>query len=212
MVDRRSALSPDPSPARGRGENNVGGSGAGGSLPSPACGRGAGGEGKRLSNHEFARKLRSHQTTAEDRLWYFLRAHRFMGLKFKRQKPIGPYIADFICTEYKLIVEADGGQHGSLGDFDRDAWLREQGYTVLRFWNNQIHGEVEGVLEAIRQAVLAKGFVEAPVLSPDPSPVHGRGETAVGDSNAVGSRPSPACGRGAGGEGLRVKAPRRSST
>ncbi|WP_019447467.1 endonuclease domain-containing protein [Cupriavidus sp. BIS7] len=164
-----------------------------------------------MTSHEFARELRSHQTTAEERLWYYLRAHRFMGLKFKRQQPVGPYIADFICMEYKLIVEADGGQHGSLGDFDRDVWLSEQGYTVLRFWNNQIQGEIEAVLETIRQAVLAKGFVESPALSPDPSPVNGRGEKPIAGSNATGSLPSPACGRGAGGEGQRVKMPPRSS-
>ncbi len=155
-MDQRPALSPNPSPARGRGEPTVGAS----KLPSPACGRGAGGEGERLSNHEFVRKLRANQTAAEQRLWYFLRAHRFLGLKFKRQVPIGPYIADFLCIEYNLIVEADGGQHGSLNDFDRDAWLRDQGYSVLRFWNNQVHNEIDGVLEAIRQAVLAQGFVE----------------------------------------------------
>ena len=155
-MDQRPALTPNPSPARGRGEPTVGVS----KLPSPASGRGAGGEGKRLSNHEFARELRAHQTSAEERLWYYLRDRRLLGLKFKRQKPIGPYIADFLCIEYNLIVEADGGQHGSLNDFDRDVWLRDQGYTVLRFWNNQVHNEIDSVLEAIRQAVLAQGFVE----------------------------------------------------
>jgi very-short-patch-repair endonuclease len=165
-----------------------------------------------LSNHEFARELRSHQTDAEERLWYFLRAHRFMGLKFRRQKPIGPYVVDLICMEYKLIIEADGGQHGSLGDFDRDMWLCEQGYTVLRFWNNQILDEIEGVLEAIRQAVLAKGFVEPPTLSPAPSPAGGRGEKTPSVSKAGGSLPSPARGRGAGGEGKRVNVSRRPST
>ena len=133
MVERP-ALSPNPSPAHGRGETT--------------------------DAHEFAKGLRTHQTTAEERLWYFLRAHRFLGLKFKRQKPVGPYVADFICMEYKLIVEADGGQHGSVYDFDRDIWLQAQGYAVLRFWNNQIHDEIDGVLETIRQAVLARGFVE----------------------------------------------------
>ncbi|MWL86709.1 endonuclease domain-containing protein [Cupriavidus sp. SW-Y-13] len=187
-------LSPDPSPARGRGENTDG------LLPSPS-GRGAGGEGRRLTHHEFIRQLRSNQTTAEQRLWYHLRAHRFLGLKFKRQMPIGPYIADFLCMEYKLIVEADGGQHGSLSDFDRDQWLEAQGYTVLRFWNNQVHEETDGVLEAIRLTVLAKGLVEPPALSPNPSPARGRGEQA----DCV--LPSPS-GRGAGGEGRRVKSRR----
>ncbi|WP_153947606.1 endonuclease domain-containing protein [Cupriavidus sp. U2] len=156
-----------------------------------------------MTNHEFAKQLRSHQTAAEERLWYFLRARRFLGLKFKRQKPVGPYIADFICMEHKLIVEADGGQHGSLRDFDRDIWLREQGYTVLRVWNNEIHDQIEGVLEAIRQAALANGLVEP--LAPSPNSA----------ANAVGVLPSPASGRGAGGEGEPATLPttcRRSHT
>ncbi|PLP98803.1 endonuclease domain-containing protein [Cupriavidus pauculus] len=158
-----------------------------------------------MTNHEFAKELRSHQTAAEERLWYFLRAHRFLGLKFKRQKPVGLYIADFICMERKLIVEADGGQHGTLRDFDRDVWLQDQGYTVLRFWNNQIQDEIEGVLEAIRQAVLAKDFVEPPALSPDPSSARGRGENPASVPNAIGPRSSFPFGRGAVGEGNRPK-------
>jgi len=183
MIER-AALSPNPSPASGRGEqtNSVSGRAASArrrevqtnrvsGLPSPARGRGAGGEGGRLTGHKFAQALRSHQTSAEQRLWYFLRAHRFLGLKFKRQMPIGPYIADFVCMAYKVIVEADGGQHGKLSDFDRDVWLRAQGYTVLRFWNNQIHEEIEGVLETIRQALLANGLIERPTLCPERPPL-----------------------------------------
>ncbi|MCA3184387.1 MAG: endonuclease domain-containing protein, partial [Cupriavidus sp.] len=101
-----------------------------------------------MTSRDFARALRASQTPAEQRLWYFLRDRRLLNLKFKRQHPLGPYVADFLCMEYKLIVEADGGQHGTFGDVDRDIWLREHGYTVLRFWNNQIHKEIEGVLEA----------------------------------------------------------------
>ncbi len=116
-----------------------------------------------------AKALRTHQTDAEQRLWYHLRAHRFMGLKFKRQKPMGRYIVDFVCMEYGLIVELDGGQHADtlMKDARRDAWLRGQGYTVLRFWNNEVMQNLEGVLEQIRVAV---------ALSPSPSPAGGRGE------------------------------------
>ena len=89
-----------------------------------------------------------------------------MNLKFKRQKPIGPFIVDF-GMEYCLIVEADGGQHGGNEDVRRDAWLKAQGFTVLRFWNNDILQQTDVVLERIRQTLLA--------LSPDPSP-EGRGE------------------------------------
>jgi len=197
MIERP-ALSPNPSPASGRGVQTHSFS----ELPSPARGRGAGGEGGRLTGHKFAQALRSHQTSAEQRLWYFLRAHRFLGLKFKRQMPIGPYIADFVCMAYKVIVEADGGQHGKLSDFDRDVWLRAQGYTVLRFWNNQIHDEIKGVLETIRQGLLANGLIERPALCPE--------RPTIGASRAQGSLPSPARGRGAGGEGKPSQLPTRS--
>ena len=78
-----------------------------------------------------------------------------MEMKFKRQKPLGQYIVDFICHEHNLIIEVDGGQHQDSADYDRlrDAWLRDQGYTVLRFWNNDVLRQTEGVLDAIRVAV-----------------------------------------------------------
>ena len=99
-----------------------------------------------------AKTLRSTQTDAEQKLWYHLRAHRFMGRKFKRQKPIGRYIVDFVCLEDKLIIELDGGQHVENVEYDleRDTWLRSEGFTVLRFWNNDLLNEMEGVLERIR--------------------------------------------------------------
>ena len=119
-----------------------------------------------------AKSLRSNQTEAERKLWYHLRAHRFMDLKFKRQKPIGHYIVDFICMEHHLIIELDGGQHADQTDYDqqRDAWLRAQGYTVLRFWNNEVLKQTEAVLERIRESVVA-----LPTLSPKPTPRKGRG-------------------------------------
>jgi very-short-patch-repair endonuclease len=123
-------------------------------------------EAKVLSN---AKSLRINQTEAEQRLWYHLRARRFMGLKFKRQKPMGRYIVDFVCMEQHLIIEIDGGQHAEQVEYDlqRDARLREQGYTVLRFWNNEVMQQLEGVLEQIRITIS---------LSPGPSPASGRGE------------------------------------
>jgi len=98
-----------------------------------------------------AKALRRNLTEAEQRLWYHLRAHRFMGYKFKRQKPIGRYIVDFACLEHRLIIELDGGQHSEQVAYDqqRDAWLRNQGYTVLRFWNNDVMQQLESVLEQI---------------------------------------------------------------
>ena len=99
-----------------------------------------------------AKSLRSNMTEAEQKLWYYLRASRFMGLKFKRQKPLGPYIIYFVCLEEKLIIELDGGQHAENIAYDqkRDAWLRDQGYKVLRFWNNELFNQTESVLEKIR--------------------------------------------------------------
>ncbi len=116
-----------------------------------------------------AKTLRTNQTEAEQRLWYHLRAHRFMGLKFKRQKPMGRYIVDFVCLEHRLIIEIDGGQHAEQVAYDqhRDTWLRSQGFTVLRFWNNKVMQQLEAVLEQIRCTI---------ALSPNPSPASGRGE------------------------------------
>jgi very-short-patch-repair endonuclease len=141
---------------------------------------------ERMLHH--AKALRSNQTDAEQRLWYQLRAHRFMGLKFKRQKLLGRYIVDFVCLEHRLAIELDGGQHAEQVAYDRqrDTWLRQQGYTVLRFWNNDVMQQLDGVLERIRCAVLGGA------LSPGPSPASGRGEASL---------PSPIHGRGAGGEG-----------
>lgn len=119
-----------------------------------------------------AKAMRSKPTEAEQCLWYHLRAQRFMGLKFKRQKPVGSFIVDFICVQLRLIVEADGGQHGGARDNRRDAWLQAQGYTVLHFWNNDVLQNTESVLEMIRQVVLSLD----PALSPGPSPASGRGE------------------------------------
>jgi very-short-patch-repair endonuclease len=108
-----------------------------------------------MNLRERAKRLRSHQTEAEQRLWYHLRAHRLMGLKFRRQKPLGRYIVDFLCHECRLIIEVDGGQHATQTAYDqaRDVWLREQGYQVLRFWNHEVMQELDGVLERIRSVV-----------------------------------------------------------
>jgi very-short-patch-repair endonuclease len=100
-----------------------------------------------------ARGLRSNMTDAERKLWYRLRAHRFNGASFRRQVPIGPYIVDFVCLQARLIVEVDGGQHGADRDAVRDAWLRRQSFRVLRFWNNDVHSNIDGVLQVIADAL-----------------------------------------------------------
>lgn len=92
-------------------------------------------------------------TEAEALLWTRLRRRQLCGARFRRQQPIGVFIADFACMERKLIIELDGGGHGTLHDIERDAWLKSRGYEVLRFWNKDVFGNLDGVLEAIASAL-----------------------------------------------------------
>ena len=121
---------------------------------------------------ERARFLRKDQTDAENLLWRYVRAHRLLGAKFKRQYPVGCYIVDFICIDAKLIVELDGSQHLINKSYDnhRDIWLIEQGYCVLRFWNNEIFENPTGVLERI---------IERLPSPPAPLPQAGEGSVAL---------------------------------
>ena len=102
-----------------------------------------------------AQTLRESQTNAEGLLWHYLRDKQLAGYKFRRQQPIGPYIVDFACMPKKLLIELDGGQHAEQHTYDkkRDEFLREKGYKVLRFWNNDVFENCFGVLESIRAAV-----------------------------------------------------------
>ena len=101
-----------------------------------------------------AKSMRSTPTDAEHRLWQILRAKRFAGFKFKRQLVIDHYIADFACLKSRLIIEADGGQHAdSNRDGARDAYIEAQGFQILRFWNNEIFNNEEGVVDAICAAL-----------------------------------------------------------
>ena len=103
--------------------------------------------------HAFARRLRREQTNVERKLWYKLRDRRIDGFKFRRQQPIGPYIVDFVCFETKLVVELDGGQHAddknAAADAVRTAFLKSQGFRVLRFWNLDLIESFDGVLDRI---------------------------------------------------------------
>lgn len=97
-----------------------------------------------------AQKLRKHQTPAEQRLWNLLRDKKLAGYKFRRQFPIGNYVADFVCFQHRLIIEADGGHHAdNAADIVRTADLERQGWQVIRFWNNEILRNSEGVLLTI---------------------------------------------------------------
>ena len=107
-----------------------------------------------------AKKLRQNMSEAETRLWHHLRAGRLNGYKFRRQQPMGSYIADFVCVNPKLIIEADGGQHVEQAAYDveRSRYLQLQGFTVLRFWNHQILQQTDDVLAEILRVL--DGLVE----------------------------------------------------
>ncbi|EYB69165.1 hypothetical protein DEIPH_ctg011orf0152 [Deinococcus phoenicis] len=107
----------------------------------------------RLEGKVRARELRQRATPHEEELWRHLRAGRLMGVKFKRQQPLGFYIADFVALERNLVIELDGSQHaGSEYDAVRDAELTARGFRVLRFWNNEVTENLEGVLTRIAEA------------------------------------------------------------
>jgi len=113
--------------------------------------------------HIRAAKLRHNQTDAERKMWMLLRDRRLEGFKFRRQTPIGRYIVDILCPQKGLIVELDGGQHNdSRTDAQRTAWLESRGYRVLRFWNNDVLTNPEGVLTTVLLA-----------LNKPPSPLEG---------------------------------------
>ena len=107
--------------------------------------------------HDFARRLRREQTKAEQKLWYALRDRRLSKFKFRRQQPLGPFVADFVCFEKKLIVELDGDQHALPGnaahDKARTTFLAGQGFRVLRFWNIEVNEEIDYVLHRIGVAL-----------------------------------------------------------
>ena len=121
-----------------------------------------------MGQRDRARHLRRSQTDAEKRLWSKLRGHQLLGLQFRRQQPIGPFIVDFVCFAVALIVELDGGQHGemaaSLRDFERTKWLESRGYRVLRFWNNDVLLNTNGVVQTIELALRRCGVPPTPTL------------------------------------------------
>src|SRR6266545_4213285 len=109
-----------------------------------------------------AKSLRKTSTDAERFLWRHLRSKQIEGLKFRRQEPIGNYIVDFVCFEKALVIEVDGGQHSEAVDSNRDAWLKSQGFHVLRFWNHEVLTKIEGILEMILRNCIQE--------SPSPTP------------------------------------------
>ncbi len=131
-----------------------------------------------------AKRLRTDMTDAERLLWSRLRNRGLMGFKFVRQQPIGPFIADFACRQADLVVELDGGQHaGSTGDIRRTRVLAEHGYDVIRFWNNEILSNLEGVLQVLSERLAKAPSPGLRFAKPDLSP-EGRGE---GEPNISGN-------------------------
>ncbi len=125
-------------------------------VSSPLRGEDEGGGEMKNKNIKFAKNLRKNVTDTEKYLWNFLRGNQLEGFKFRRQQPIGKYIIDFVNLERKIIIELDGGQHlENKEDKLRDRWLEEQGYEVLRFWDNEVFMNIEGVLEFIRKKLLS---------------------------------------------------------
>ena len=104
-----------------------------------------------MSLKEKAASLCKNMTIAEHAIWRQLRVRQIFGYKFRKQVPIGRYIADFICYEKRLIIEIDGGQHAEAVNYDerRTRWLEAQEFLVIRFWNNEVLQNMEGVLERI---------------------------------------------------------------
>jgi very-short-patch-repair endonuclease len=123
-----------------------------------------------------SKRLRRELTDAERKLWGAIRGSRLEGAKFRRQQPIGPFIADFVCQERRLIIEADGGQHSDeSNDRRRTAFLKSKGYRVLRFWNNDILNNLDGVSQAIAAALSIPHPAQAALESPSPSRGEGIG-------------------------------------
>ena len=128
----------------------------------------------------LARSLRANQTDAERLLWKHIRAGRLEGRKFKRQQPLGHYIVDFVCFEAMLVIELDGGQHADQvnEDAERTRWLETQGFRVLRFWNNELIENMEGVWAVVSTA-----------LSPSPQPSPARERELNGEQNEPAASP-----------------------
>jgi len=124
---------------------------------------------------ERARALRRNQSDAEAWLWFHLRDRRLRGRKFRRQYQIGPYFADFVCTESRLVVELDGGQHAGQAQYDGDrtSYMRSVGWRVIRFRNDDIFLRTDDVLEAIL------AVVDAAAPHPNPLPACGERESSA---------------------------------
>ena len=107
------------------------------------------------ATRDAARRLRKEMTEAEKRLWYRIRRRQLSEHQFRNQVELGSYIVDFCCLKERLVIELDGGQHAEITEYEleRRAWLEEKGYRTLRFWNNEVFENLDGVLETIVRAL-----------------------------------------------------------
>jgi very-short-patch-repair endonuclease len=105
--------------------------------------------------NDYARELRNNSTKAERRLWGRLQRRQLGGFKFRRQRPVGPYICDFVCLEASMVIELDGSQHVAQAPYNanRDSFLRSNGFRVLRFWNGDVLSQTDTVVETIYEAL-----------------------------------------------------------
>ncbi|QGN56225.1 DUF559 domain-containing protein [Novosphingobium sp. Gsoil 351] len=134
--------------------------------------------------------MRREPTDTERALWRMLRGRRLCEWKFRRQVRIEPYTVDFVCFSARLMVEAEGSQHvENLADRRRDAFLRAQGFRVLRLWNNDVLSNREGVLTAILSAL------ETPHPNPSPATGEGLGDAPLQHSSPLAGEDSAACSR-----------------
>lgn len=152
---------------------------------------------RKIIDGKLPRRLRNQPTDAEHRLWQHLRSRQLEGCRFRRQHPFGDYILDFACLDRKVIIELDGGQHADSTTYDarRTDFLEGAGFLVLRFWNNEVFDNIEGVVEVIIATLAARTTTPSP---PNPSgPAQCAGRSAdLSDSVAQAGRPHPLEGEG----------------
>ena len=129
---------------------------------------------RQINRH--AARLRREMTDAERALWFELRNRRLLDHKFRSQWSLGPFVADFCCLAARLVIEVDGGQHSERADAGRTAWLKANGFRLIRFWNNDVLTNMDGVLTVIAEALEARGKKEEQDPHPNPLPRAGEGE------------------------------------
>jgi very-short-patch-repair endonuclease len=174
------------------------------STPSPAL-RGKAGMGVRKAVQR-ARELRKNPTDTERKLWHHIRDKQLDNFRFRRQRPIGKYIVDFICLEANLVIELDGGQHAEQLQYDaeRTKYLTAQGLHVLRYWNNDVMQNIAGVLEDIRTALIQRVSLSTPSR---PSPREGKEPTVPVEEVSAPMRSTPSPARGKAGMGALQSSP-----